>query len=88
LPLEKDLELTGQSMSYEGSRNGRMSVSIQNNPISRPPSGLPNLRPTTPVHGADASGWPVQTDGTPDFSQMNPAQRHAYDSQRLTRKFG
>src|SRR5207302_1132231 len=89
LPLEKDLQSTDQSMSYEGSRIGRTSVSIQNNPISRPQTETPRvLRPLATTGEADASGWPVGPDGTPAFSEMNPAQRRAYNAQRLTRRFG
>src|SRR5438132_7050547 len=50
LPLEKDLELTDQSMSYDGSAHGRSSVPIVNNPLARgrdrSPSEPPHQRST------------------------------------------
>jgi len=94
LPLEKDLELTDQSMSYDGSGAARSIVNIRNNPLrqtaaasssgneNRPRETAPSPPDTQPI------AWPVHPDSTPDFSKMNPAQRRAYDAQRLTRKFG
>jgi hypothetical protein len=38
LPLEKDLELTDQAMSYEGSSSARSTVMVRNNPLSEPPA--------------------------------------------------
>jgi len=80
LPLEKDLELTDQAMSYGGSGSARSSVPIQNNPLARTNS--------TPANAsATGASWPT-VNGRPDFDKMNPEQRCAYDKQRLTRKFG
>jgi hypothetical protein len=81
LPLEKDLELTDQAMSYGGS--GRVSVNIPRNPLH---SGTANGAPSRGT--TDGAAWPVLANGRPDFEQMNPLQRRAYDQQRLTRKFG
>ncbi len=81
LSLEKDLELTDQTMSYGGSAAARATVSIQNNPLrgSAPKTaGAPPAAPT----------WPALPNGRPDFERMNPEQRRAYDQQRLARKFG
>jgi hypothetical protein len=75
-PLDKDLELTDQAMSY-GGRSTRSSVTVQNNPLARPPG------PT--VAGGD---WPKRADGSPDFERMTSAQRCAYDAARLARLFG
>jgi hypothetical protein len=81
LPLEQDLQLTDQPMSYEGSGPGR-TAAIRNNLLS--PAGTPGK----PASGACAAKWPVLTNGAPNFDQMNAAQRRAYDVDRLTRKFG
>src|SRR5881398_105793 len=43
LPLEQDLELTDQAMSYEGSAHARSRVSIRNNALSKP---VPGPRPS------------------------------------------
>src|ERR1051326_1114743 len=94
LPLEKDLELTDQAMSYDttGARS-RSAVTIQNNPLRTTNSETngqvdaasdSTRSPQTP----SASTWPAGPDGSPDFSRMNSAQRHAYDRHRLTQKFG
>ncbi|HTL58341.1 MAG TPA: hypothetical protein VL361_21825 [Candidatus Limnocylindrales bacterium] len=79
LPLEKDLELTDQAMSYDGSGARRSTLSI-----SSPVSSNPRAAQATPV----VQNWPTLGDGTPDFSKMNSSQRGAYDQWRLTRKFG
>jgi hypothetical protein len=83
LPLEKDLELTDQTMSYEGNAAARATVSIQNNPLRGSAS-----KTTGAPSSASASNWPALANGRPDFDRMNPEQRRAYDQQRLTRKFG
>jgi hypothetical protein len=77
LPLEQDLQLTDQAMSYEGGV-ARATVSIRNNPLA-------NSKPAA-VNGA--ANWPLLTNGAPNFEQMNADQRRAYDLHRLTRKFG
>ncbi len=90
LPLEKDLELTDQSMSYDSSSAARATVSVQNNPLAvstRPGVQTESTRQPTPAV-AEAGGWPKRADGSPDFDRMNSAQRRAYDGARLTRKFG
>lgn len=80
LPLEKDLAVTDQSMSYDGSAAQRSTVTITNNPLAQPP------RPEPPSDAA--AGWPQMPDGRPDFDRMSGTHRRAYDAWRLTRKFG
>ncbi len=77
LPLEKDLELTDQAMSYDGAGAARSSVSIRNNPVA---AAAPKPAGTT--------AWPTAAGGRPDFDKMTPDQRRSYDRDRLTRKFG
>jgi len=92
LSLDKDLELTDQSMSYDGSGAARSIVNIRNNPLRHAvaaTSGGNENRPRETATNAEPSiAWPVHPDSTPDFGKMNPAQRRAYDAQRLARKFG
>jgi len=85
LSLEKDLELTDQAMSYEGSGGTRNRITI--------PSGLPvrTAREETASIAQSATNgtpnWPVMSNGRPDFEKMNSSQRRAYDQHRLARKF-
>jgi hypothetical protein len=82
LPLEKDLELTDQSMSYERSGTRRTTIELRNNPLATNPS-------STPVTANSISGdWPKLANGAPDFSKMDPLQRLTYDQVRLRKKFG
>jgi len=80
LPLEKDLELTDQTMSYDGSGARRAAVTVRENP-------LVNARSASASVNGDGA-WPRLQDGSPDFEKMNSAQRGAYDLSRLTRKYG
>ena len=80
LPLEKDLELTDQTMSYDGGSNGRTTVKIQG---ERATTAIrANIATST---GGDS--WPKSAAGTPDFAKMDSAQRQNYDRERLGRKF-
>ena len=97
LPLEKDLVLTDQAMSYDGSGSTRATVPVRNNPLAKPApkpvsrDGAPPLpvRPAAPTGaGAAQPNWPVLANGAPDFEKMTSVQRRAYDLHRLTRKFG
>jgi hypothetical protein len=81
LPLEKDLELTDQAMSYEGSGRSRSAATLRNNPLS---SSISKTRSGTPQ---PSELWPVLANGAPNFDQMNAEQRRAYDLNRLARKF-
>jgi hypothetical protein len=82
LPLEKDLELTDQTMSYEVGSTRRTTTDVRNNPLATNPR-------SAPVTVNSISGdWPKLANGAPDFSKMNPLQRLAYDQVRLRKKFG
>lgn len=87
LPLQKDLELTAQAASYGGSP--RASVLIKTNPLREGMSRLPETdRGGTALNAKAEDGkWPINQDGSPDFTQMNSAQRFSYDQWRLGRKF-
>ncbi len=84
LPLEKDLELTDQAMSYGGGGAARSSVSIRGNPLANPTS-TPSTATSTPTSVVD---WPKLSNGAPDFEKMTSAHRRAFDQDRLNRKFG
>lgn len=83
-PLDKDLELTDQTMSYDGSAARRATAEMQDNPrAGNTKSEVSSQKPeATPV------SWPTRPGGRPDFAAMTPAQRQAYDSERLKRRFG
>jgi hypothetical protein len=89
LPLEQDLVLTDQSMSYGGETRNRVIVSGPSNPVkSKPaaPKDTPQTEPKRIVEkAADAATqpWQKKSDGQPDFSQMTSTQRQAYDRARL-----
>jgi hypothetical protein len=99
LPLEKDLELTNQAMRYDGTANKRACILVKDKPLSssQPAAGQGNaIQSATPPSASSSpaapssvdSPWPLLPTGAPNFDQMNPAQRRAYDYHRLTRKFG
>jgi hypothetical protein len=84
LPLDQDLQLTDQSMSYAG---GTPRVAIRDNPLApkpaaAPPAPAPARGDTTPT------AWPTLQDGAPDFARMTSEQRTAYDADRLKRRYG
>lgn len=84
-PLEKDLELTDQAMSYDSSGTRQSSVVVTNNPLA---NSAARSRSSS-VTAANPNGdWPKRADGSPDFAQMTSAQRLAYDGARLSRLFG
>ncbi|MCX8155552.1 MAG: hypothetical protein N3J91_03705 [Verrucomicrobiae bacterium] len=85
LPLEKDLELTDQSMQYDGTAARRATVHVQNNPLA---GGSTAAAPPAPVSGEKAAAWPTFPNGAPNFEAMTAAQRRAYHQWRLTRRFG
>jgi hypothetical protein len=60
-------------MSYDGSATRRATVDVKNNPLA-------SARSQSPM-----PDWPKRPDGSPDFDQMNPAQRHSYHQARLNR---
>jgi hypothetical protein len=82
LPLDKDLELTDQSMSYEGVSTRRTMVEVRGNSVSNTP------RPVPTTANSLSDDWPKLANGAPDFSRMNPVHRLAYDQARLKKKFG
>jgi hypothetical protein len=89
LPLEKDLELTEQAMSYEGRSNARSSITMPRQVPARP-----GIHAGTQGSARSATGipqplaWPVLSNGAPDFEKMDADQRRAYDHHRLSRKYG
>lgn len=88
-PLEQDLALTDPAMSYGGGR-ATAAVEIRNNPlaVSKPTQApAPGPRPGSASAPAPAT-WATYPDGTPDFTRMSPAERRAYDADRLRRRFG
>src|SRR5437867_2225491 len=76
-PLDQDLQLTDQSMSYDGAVARRATVTVRNNPLG-------NREAVTQQNGA----WPQRDDGSADFEKMDAIQRGAYDLWRLTMKYG
>jgi len=83
-PLEKDLELTDQAMGYDASAARRATGEVRNNPLAK--EAKPEARSQKPE--VDAVTWPTLAGGRPDFAAMTPAQRQAYDAERLKRRFG
>jgi hypothetical protein len=98
-PLDQDLQLTDPAMSYGGGAT-RTSVEVRNNPLAKPASTAraipaptpPAVEPQVQDKPAPAApgnpAWPVFPDGSPDFSRMTPAERRAFDVDRLRRRFG
>jgi hypothetical protein len=90
LPLEKDLELTDQAMSYGGSavrttvQTGAKSAAPTRPAVTTPVAAKPATSPIS----SPAVTWPVRPDGSPDFATMTGEQRRAYDQHRLARRFG
>jgi len=84
LPIEKDLELTDQAMSYDATSRSGSTVAIRNNPLA----GASKPTGDTAAASKEPSQWPLTTTGGPDFEKMNSMQRRAYDEHRLTHRFG
>jgi hypothetical protein len=101
LPLEKDLQLTDQAMSYGGG-NPRATVVVGQTPraggnvppANPPPESSCGCSRSTGSGAASSSSapasvpWPTKPGGAPDFAAMDSRQRRAYDQARLARKFG
>ncbi|MCZ7640299.1 MAG: hypothetical protein M5U12_32125 [Verrucomicrobia bacterium] len=96
-PLEQDLVLTDQAMSYGGGEP-RARVEVRNNPLAGPTTGgvgggsksegqSPKVEGPSAMSTTPAPSWPALADGSPDFSRMTSAQRLAYDRARLNRRF-
>ena len=77
LPLEKDLELTDQAMSYDGGGSRRSTVVVPANSQS-----------TLRGNGKKTANAPTLNGGAPNFETMDAEQRRAYDQDRLAKKFG
>ncbi len=95
--LVEDLRLTDQAMSYDGAPARRATAEIRDNPLAKPRAAAAaqdtaaNAKPTAGGGGdgkAAAGGWPKHSDGSPDFAAMTGAHRLAFDSWRLTRRYG
>src|SRR5688572_23715165 len=79
-PLEEDLKLTDQTMSYDGGAT-RRATSL---PVARTHE---NKLPGGSGSGSSATVWPKHADGSPDFATMTSDQRLAYDQWRFKRRF-
>jgi hypothetical protein len=98
LPLEKDLEATGQTMSYGGGTprtivnmaTAKPAAASQPASAAKPVAAAPAPQiSTAKVEQGPASAlWPRKADGSPDFAAMTSAQRCSYDMARLTRIYG
>ena len=92
--LEDDLKLTDQAMSYDGAPARRATAEIRDNPLAKPSVGATAPAPAKPASTASAEGkiepggWPKRPDGSPDFAAMKSEHRLAFDSWRLTRRYG
>jgi hypothetical protein len=97
LPLEKDLELTDQAMSYDGAKVKKSVVPVRDNPLAtsrvvRDQTDKATSKATrtgvAQTEGSEKTEWPLLANGAPDFEKMDMLQRRAYDQHRLLRKFG
>ena len=86
-PLEDDLKLTDQAMSYDGSATRRATVEVRNNPLAttRAADAKASAQGSS---GSPKSDWPKLTNGKPDFDRMTGEQRTACHAARLNRIFG
>jgi len=87
-PIDQDLMLTDQAMSYDGSANKRSTVEVRGNPIGGTGPKASAVGSNETAGKAKDVGWPVKADGKPDFAVMTSAQRQVFDAERLKRKFG
>ena len=93
-PLEDDLKLTDQAMSYDGSATKRSTVEVRNDPLPGSPSEIRNRKSeigndqSLLTSAATVEDWPKRSNGRPDFDKMTSAQRRAYDAARLRRIYG
>jgi len=82
-PLDEDLKLTDQAMSYDGGARKRSTVEVRANPLA-----VRETRNSKPETQNSATAWPHRADGLPDFDRMTSEQRVAYHEARLKRVFG
>src|SRR5262249_4905353 len=68
LPLEKDVELTAQAMSYEGRSPRRSTITVPNSPGT---TSRTNPAGTGASTSTGSSAWPVLPGGAPDFAHMD-----------------
>jgi hypothetical protein len=87
-PLEDDLQLTDQAMSYDASASRRSTVTAEKNPLAESNPAVAEGNAARAVVAPVAEQWPKLPTGKPDFGKMTSEQRRAYDQARLTRKFG
>jgi hypothetical protein len=101
LPLEKDLALTDQTMSYAGN-SSRSTITKPECPGTPIPAPAPKPAADTPATSESSTpprsandsseptstAWPRKANGSPDFANMTSAHRRAYDLARLTKRFG
>jgi hypothetical protein len=91
-PLDEDLKLTDQAMSYDGSATRRATAEVRNNPLAngsrRGNEAEGAQKEVRLLTSAATMDWPKLANGSPDFASMNAAQRLAYDGWRLKRKYG
>ncbi|HEY2951067.1 MAG TPA: hypothetical protein VGK40_00715 [Verrucomicrobiae bacterium] len=83
-PLDDDLQLTDQVMSYDAGSHRQSTVVIKDNSLATPP--LETLSPKPELRNEAA--WPRFPNCQPDFAKMSSTQRQAYDQARLKRLFG
>jgi hypothetical protein len=102
LPLDKDLELTDQAVSYGGDRAARSTVNLSPWRES-PPPGTAVAAPPNEGRGdvladdtargklntgvIESTAWPILPNGAPNFEKMDSSQRRAYHQSRLAQKF-
>src|SRR5438552_14509248 len=73
LPLEKDLELTDQAMSCDGSAHARSNVAVSENPLWKPPPpGVATARAqpvqdSTFAQRVESHAWPLRANAAPAF---------------------
>ncbi len=86
--LDDDLQLTDQSMSYDGKAPKRKTVMPSSAIPTTEKAAAKSAVPKRSTSSSAADEWPVKEDGRPDFSEMSTSQRRAYDQYRLKRIFG
>lgn len=90
-PLDQDLVLTDQAMSYGGNTPDRKGKTFFT--ASARSQDKPTVPPKKPTDHPDtakkaANGYPTLESGAPDFSTMTSAQRRVYDQHRLKKRYG
>lgn len=100
-PLDEDLVLTDQAMSYGGGESKKVMVeagSVSDVKSRKTKTHDGPIRAVARVEKASdeehqtiavpAMDWPKLASGAPDFARMTSAQRVVYDEARLKRVFG